>query len=61
MLDGIININKPYDEVLRAAQFTERTSIRGALKKTNGIFSDIVQKGGRGSNSNHLVKSLRKK
>ena len=29
-------------------------------KKTNGIFSDIVQKGGRGSSSNHLFKCLRK-
>ena len=29
-------------------------------KKKTGIFSDIVQKGGRGSSSNHLFKCLRK-
>ena len=36
-------------------------SLLGApSKKNNGIFSDIVQKGGRGSSSNHLFKCLRK-
>ena len=37
-----------------------RRSLGAPSKKTNGIFSDIMQKGGRGSSSNHLLKCLRK-